>query len=101
MRLKNDASTETRLTSRRTAAASRTTSWPNTRALPWSCSSSVERIRTRVLFPDPFCPSTATHSPRATLNVTPVSALACARRRRLNCLWRSKTSTANIAGSSE
>src|SRR5919198_3167251 len=97
MRLKNDASTETRLTIRRTAPSSRTTSWPNTRALPPSCSSSVDRTRTSVVLPEPFWPSTATHSPRAIVNETPSSATIRTRlrpSRRTNCLVRPATSTA-------
>ena len=37
-------------------------------------SKSVDSRRTSVDFPEPFCPSTATHSPRAIVNVTPSSA---------------------------
>ena len=54
--LKNEASTETRLTRRRTARSSETTSWPKTRAEPPSGRSSVESTRTSVDFPEPFWP---------------------------------------------
>jgi hypothetical protein len=74
MRLKNDASTDTRFTTPRTARSSRTTSCPNTRACPPSGSSSVDSRRTSVDLPEPFWPSTATHSPRAMSNVTSSSA---------------------------
>src|SRR5439155_7551773 len=63
---KNDASTDTRLTSRRTALGSEETSCPKTRAVPPSGSRSVDRSRTSVDLPEPFWPRTATHSPRAT-----------------------------------
>jgi hypothetical protein len=51
--LKNDASTETRLTIVRTARVSEI-SWPKMRALPPSGKSSVESSRTSVDFPEPF-----------------------------------------------
>src|SRR3954468_25076034 len=95
MRLKNEASTDTRLTSRRTAFSSHATSYPNTRAWPCSCSSSVASTRTSVDLPEPFWPSTATHSPRATVSETRSSA-SRVRLRRENDLTRSTTSTAGI-----
>ena len=74
MRLKNDASTDTRFTSRWTARGRRKTSFPNTSAEPPSCRSSVESRRTSVDFPEPFWPRMATHSPRVSENVTPCRA---------------------------
>ena len=68
--MKKLASTETRLTSRRTARGSAKTSWPKIRAVPPSCSRSVESSRTSVDFPEPFWPRMATHSPRAIVKVT-------------------------------
>src|SRR5215468_2476355 len=59
---------------RRTAAASRTTSWPSTRAFPPSGSSSVVRIRTAVVFPAPLGPSTPSTVPRGTDRSIPRSA---------------------------
>ena len=49
--------------SRRTAAASRTTSRPSTRARPPSGCSSVVRMRTAVVLPAPFGPSTPSTVP--------------------------------------
>ena len=48
---------------RRTAAASRTTSWPSTSARPPSGSSRVVRMRTAVVLPAPFGPEHAEHRP--------------------------------------
>ncbi len=70
MRLKNDASTDTRFTSRCTARGRALTSMPNTCALPPSCRSSVESTRTSVDLPEPFWPRMATHSPRASVKLT-------------------------------
>ncbi len=59
---------------RRTAAASRTTSWPSTTACPASGSSSVVRMRTAVVLPAPFGPSTPSTVPRGTDRSIPRSA---------------------------
>src|SRR5580704_17825013 len=59
---------------RRTAAASRTTSRPSTRARPPSGSSSVVRIRTAVVLPAPFGPRTPSTVPRGTDRSMPRSA---------------------------
>src|SRR6516164_2643214 len=59
---------------RRTAAASRTTSWPSTRARPASGSSSVVRIRTAVVLPAPFGPRTPSTVPCGTDRSIPRSA---------------------------
>src|SRR3954452_25082751 len=96
MRLKNDASTDTRLTMPRTARSSPTTSWPNTCALPPSGSSSVESSRTSVDLPEPFWPSTATHSPRAIANDTSSSATTGGRFLRVNSLRSWTTCTADM-----
>jgi hypothetical protein len=80
--LKNDASTDTRLTSRCTARESLSTSLPKIFAVPPSGSSSVDKSRTNVDFPEPFWPRIATHSPRSIVNVTPSSAATRLRRLR-------------------
>src|SRR5215472_2519067 len=59
---------------RRTAAASRTTSWPSTRARPASGSSKVVRIRTAVVLPAPFGPRTPSTVPCGTVRSIPRSA---------------------------
>src|SRR5215831_9538152 len=59
---------------RRTAAASRTTSWPSTRARPASGSSKVVRIRTAVVLPAPFGPRTPSTVPCGTDRSIPRSA---------------------------
>src|SRR6266851_4659903 len=59
---------------RRTAAASRTTSWPSTSARPPSGSSNVVRIRTAVVLPAPLGPSTPSTVPRGTDRSIPRSA---------------------------
>src|SRR5204863_148193 len=106
--LKNDASTDTRLTSRWTGRDSLTTSWPKMLALPPSGSSRVESKRTSVDLPEPFWPRIATHSPRSMVNVTPSSAATRRRRlrprvrvasRRKNSLRKLLTSTANTFNS--
>src|SRR3954452_14280242 len=56
--------------------------------------SSVDSARTSVDLPEPFWPSTATHSPRATVSETRSSARREACLRRENDLTRSTTSTA-------
>src|SRR5689334_13950093 len=58
----------------RTLAASRTTSYPPTVACPASGRSSVPRIRTAVVFPAPFGPSTPSTVPVGTVRSTPSSA---------------------------
>ena len=82
--MKNEASTETRLTSFRTGRGSAKTSCPKMRASPPSWSSSVESSRTSVDLPEPFWPRIASVSPRCMVNVTPSSAgtrRRCASRR--------------------
>ena len=59
---------------RRTAVGCFTTSKPATRALPASGSSRVDRMRTRVVLPAPFGPSSATTPPSGTERSTPASA---------------------------
>ena len=71
MRLKNDASTETRLTRRWTLRGLSNTSMPNTWALPPSLIKSVDSSRTSVDLPDPFWPRMARHSPRCIVKVSP------------------------------
>jgi hypothetical protein len=107
--LKNEASTDTRFTSRRIARGSAATSWPKIRAAPSSGNSSVESSRTRVDLPEPFWPRMASVSPRAIAKLTP--RIAGTRRRprrpsRLRFLFRrqkslrsSSTSTAGTAPS--
>src|SRR3954469_21925282 len=58
----------------RTSRASRTTSWPSTRACPLVGSSSVISILIVVVLPAPFGPSRPNSSPRSTLNETPRTA---------------------------
>src|SRR5206468_12533196 len=103
--LKNDASTDTRLTSRCTTRCSSKTSWPKILAVPPSFRSSVESSRTSVDLPEPFCPRIATHSPRSIANETPSSAGTRFRlrrspervaSRRKNSLRKLSTSTAYI-----
>src|SRR5262249_8108494 len=60
--------------SARTRAGSRATSIPPTRAVPPSGASSVVRIRTAVVFPAPFGPSSPRTLPRSAPNETPPSA---------------------------
>src|SRR5580700_3606100 len=60
--------------SRRTTAASRTTSRPSTSARPLSGSSRVVRMRTAVVLPAPFGPSTPSTVPRGTARSMPRSA---------------------------
>src|SRR4029450_10196586 len=60
--------------SRRTARASVTTSKPATRARPASGASSVARIRTMVVLPAPFGPSSASTLPAGSSRSTPSSA---------------------------
>src|SRR5215468_6398426 len=105
MRLKKLASTDTRLTSRRTWRVLVNASWPKMRAEPPSWRSSVESRRTSVDFPDPLRPRIATHSPRETVNVTSFSAGSdrlrakrpSVRTRRRNSLRSWRTSTAGTA----
>src|SRR6266487_4506869 len=59
---------------RRTAAASRTTSWPSTIARPWSGRSRVVRMRTAVVLPAPLGPSTPSTVPRGTDRSMPLNA---------------------------
>ena len=59
---------------RRTAAASRTTSRPSTSACPPSGRSNVVRMRTAVVLPAPFGPSTPSTVPRGTDRSMPRSA---------------------------
>src|SRR5215468_10065744 len=59
---------------RRTAAASRTTSRPSTQARPPSGCSRVVRMRTAVVLPAPFGPSTPSTVPRGTDRSIPRSA---------------------------
>src|SRR5262245_10301027 len=59
---------------RRTAAASRTTSRPATRAHPASGRSSVVRMRTAVVLPAPFGPRTPRTEPAGTARSRPASA---------------------------
>src|SRR6476646_11410863 len=97
MRLKNEASTDTRFTRRWTARGRRKTSLPKTSAVPPSGSSSVESNRTSVDLPEPFGPRMATHSPRSISKSRPLS--AATRRlprlsRRVNSLRRLWTSRA-------
>src|SRR4051812_8397192 len=58
----------------RSCAASRTTSRPATRAVPASGERSVERMRTVVVLPAPFGPSTPSTVPGAASSSTPSSA---------------------------
>src|SRR5690348_3160984 len=57
-----------------TAAAARTTSWPATRAQPLSGRDSVVRIRTAVVLPAPFGPSTPRMDPAGTWRSMPARA---------------------------
>jgi hypothetical protein len=59
---------------RRTSAGRSTTSSPATQARPRSGLSSVARIRTAVVFPAPFGPSTPSTPPAANSRSTPSSA---------------------------
>ena len=105
MRLKNDASTETRLTRRWTLRGLSSTSMPNTWALPPSLISSVDSSRTSVDLPEPFWPRMARHSPRCIVKLSPCSAATRRRRprtrappsRRMNSLRRLWTWTAGTA----
>jgi len=65
MRLKNEASTDTRLTSRRISDVSSNASWPKIRASPPSLMSNVERRRTSVDFPAPLAPLICTITARS------------------------------------
>src|SRR2546423_109164 len=65
--LKNAASTETRLTCRRTSSASATTSQPNTSARPASGVSNVPRIRMSVDLPLPLGPRMPVTPPLSTV----------------------------------
>ena len=67
------ASCAVRLIAARTAFGSRVTSWPATRAVPPSGASSVARMRTVVVFPAPFGPSSASTSPGWTCRSMPFS----------------------------
>ncbi len=58
----------------RTRAGSCATSWPATKALPSSASSSVARMRTAVVLPAPLGPSTPCTVPGRTARSTPSSA---------------------------
>ena len=69
-----DANCPVRLTRFRTAAASRTTSWPSTRAVPPSGRSSVARMRIVVVLPAPFGPRTPKRLPRGMARFTPSTA---------------------------
>ena len=60
---------------RRTAIGSSTTSNPATRAFPPSGGINVERMRTRVVLPAPFGPSSASTLPSSTSRSIPHSAL--------------------------
>jgi hypothetical protein len=60
---------------RRTATGRRTTSIPATVTRPASGLSSVARIRTRVVLPAPFAPSSADTFPSATCMLSPSSAV--------------------------
>jgi hypothetical protein len=64
----------------RTAAGSRSTSCPATRAVPPSGRSSVARIRTAVVFPAPFGPRTPSTVPREAARSTPSSATVAPKR---------------------
>ena len=66
--------------SRRTLAASLTTSSPPTLALPASGRSSVARIRTAVVLPAPFGPSTPSTVPGRAARSTPASAVVSPKR---------------------
>src|ERR1700683_5770644 len=59
---------------RGTAAASRTTSWPATRAQPASGRDRVVRMRRAVVLPAPFGPSTPRIDPAGTWRSMPASA---------------------------
>src|SRR5260370_39411481 len=72
--LKNAASTETRLTWRRTSSGWVTTSQPNTSALPASGVSRVPRIRISVDLPLPFGPRIPVTPPVATVRSSSCSA---------------------------
>ena len=61
-----------RLMLRRTARGCVATSWPATIAVPASARSSVERIRTVVVLPAPFGPSSANTEPASTRRSSPV-----------------------------
>jgi hypothetical protein len=65
---------EADLRAQRSAAASRTTSRPATRALPPSGLSSVARIRTAVVFPAPFGPRSPSTLPGRAAKSMPQSA---------------------------
>src|SRR4029079_14464785 len=105
MRLKNDASTDTRLTRRWTLRGLSNTSMPNTWALPPSLINSVDSSRTSVDLPDPFCPRMARHSPRCIVKLSPCRAATRRLRprlreppsRRMNSLRRLWTWTAGTA----
>src|SRR5437870_1762882 len=66
---------------------------PQTRALPEVGRSSPARTRSSVVFPAPFGPNSARHSPAARENVTPATA-----RRAPNSRASSATSTIGVAG---
>ena len=78
---------------RRTASASRATSWPSTRADPASGASRVARIRTVVVLPAPFGPSSPYTVPGGTARSRPSSA-----RPVRNRLARAITSIASGSG---
>src|SRR5690625_3164644 len=59
----------------RTVTGSRRASWPATCTLPWSGWASVARIRTIVVLPAPFGPSTPRIAPVGTSRSTPSSAV--------------------------
>src|SRR4051795_11025470 len=69
-----DAYCPVRLTRRRTASASRTTSWPSTYAVPSSGSISVASIRIVVVLPAPFGPRNPYTVPVGTARSTPQTA---------------------------
>src|SRR5688572_9156687 len=69
-----DAYCPVKLTFSRTVRASRTTSWPSTRAVPASGRSNVARIRIIVVLPAPFGPSKPYTVPVLICKFTPSSA---------------------------
>src|SRR4051812_38977984 len=64
----------------RTLSASRTTSSPTTSARPALAVSSVVRMRTTVVLPAPFGPSSPSTLPSATVRLTPSSAVVSPKR---------------------
>ena len=66
----------------RSRAASLTTSQPRTRAVPAVGASKVARIRTSVVFPAPFGPSSPSTFPAGAVRDTPSSAVVAPNVRR-------------------